>query len=596
MQKIDSDSRLCQNTNLQLAEKCKWWSKKCQGTTLVVPQTQQNKSRALAPEGCFSSFINRHLLFIPARLVFILTLLLVCLPAISQAALYRITGTVVNAATGEPIRRAMVTALSTADHQAAASVETGSDGRFALEGLVAAKYDLVAHKRGFLLSLYNQHELYNTAIVTGEGQQTEDLIFRMTPAASLHGVVTADGGDPIEDAKVLLFRKPHGHNPDARITSAGETTTDDTGAYDFGDLAPGEYLLAVTAEPWYALHHSAHRQRQEANPASALDVAYPVTYFDSTMEEASATPIVFNGGSREEANINLHALPTLRLAFESPMGQDGIPNPVAVRQVIFGSVSTESMPPQSATPDGKAELTALAPGRYEMVLGNPPRIADLDVTASQQLDPNLIKPSGELSGTLRSSSGAALPDRVFLSLKSLDALHPQEPSNLFSSNGQFTFDSLRQGNYELSAENANKQLPITSITVGGHAHPGNRLTVRDTPLQAVVTISLSETRIEGFAQKTEKGTPGVMVVLVPRELAALPALARRDQSDSDGSFALNDVAPGQYTIVAIEGGWDLDWERPEVIARYLPGGIPVTVTENSGKLMRLSQAVQVQGR
>jgi hypothetical protein len=254
------------------------------------------------------------------------------------------------------------------------------------------------------------------------------------------------------------------------------------------------------------------------------------------------------------------------------------------------------MPPQSATPDGKAELTALAPGRYEMVLGNPPRIADLDVTASQQLDPNLIKPSGELSGTLRSSSGAALPDRVFLSLKSLDALHPQEPSNLFSSNGQFTFDSLRQGNYELSAENANKQLPITSITVGGHAHPGNRLTVRDTPLQAVVTISLSETRIEGFAQKTEKGTPGVMVVLVPRELAALPALARRDQSDSDGSFALNDVAPGQYTIVAIEGGWDLDWERPEVIARYLPGGIPVTVTENSGKLMRLSQAVQVQGR
>jgi hypothetical protein len=79
-------------------------------------------------------------------------------------------------------------------------------------------------------------------------------------------------------------------------------------------------------------------------------------------------------------------------------------------------------------------------------------------------------------------------------------------------------------------------------------------------------------------------------------LAAFPALARRDQSDSDGSFALRDAAPGQYTVVAIENGWDLDWERPEVISRYLPGGIPVTVTEVSGKLVRLSQPVPVQTR
>jgi hypothetical protein len=112
----------------------------------------------------------------------------------------------------------------------------------------------------------------------------------------------------------------------------------------------------------------------------------------------------------------------------------------------------------------------------------------------------------------------------------------------------------------------------------------------------VVTLSLSETRIEGFAHKGEKGAPGIMVVLVPKDLAAFPALARRDQSDSDGSFALRDVAPGQYTVVAIENGWDLDWERPEVISHYLPGRVPITVTESSGKLVRLSQAVQVQSR
>jgi hypothetical protein len=36
-------SKKRQGTTLQLAEKCKGWSKKRQGMTLVVPQMQQNE-------------------------------------------------------------------------------------------------------------------------------------------------------------------------------------------------------------------------------------------------------------------------------------------------------------------------------------------------------------------------------------------------------------------------------------------------------------------------------------------------------------------------------------------------------------------------
>jgi hypothetical protein len=518
-------------------------------------------------------------------------------PAPAPSPLYRITGTVVNAVTGEPVRRAAVAALSVSDHHAVASVESGNDGQFALEGLAAAKYDLVAIRRGFLLSLYDQHELFNTAIVTGEGQQTEGLIFRMTPATSLHGVVTDDGGDPVENAKVLLFLKPH--NLGAKITQKAETTTDDTGEYDFGDLAPGEYLLAVTAKPWYTLQHftSRPRQRPASDPSAALDVAYPVTFFDSTTEEASATPIILAGGSREEANINLHALPALHLTVESPMRQGWIATSAELRQVIFGSLaSTDSITPQPAAQTGTVEFTGVAPGHYELSQGDPPRIAELDATASQQVDPNLGNPAVDFSGTLRSSSGIALPDKVTLSIESLEGVHRQEQIFVNSSDGQFTFQFIRQGNYELSASTPDKQLPIISITIGNRTHAGNRITVLDKPVQAVVTVSLGETRVEGFARKAEKGVPGAMVVLIPKEPAAFPALARRDQSDSDGSFALRDVAPGQYTVVAIENGWELDWARPEVISRYLPGGIPVNVTESSGKLQRLSEAVPVQSR
>jgi hypothetical protein len=549
---------------------------------------------ALAPELGFSGF--------SPRLICVLTLLSVCLPALPQSAPYRIAGTMVNAATGEPVPRVTMAALSASDHQPVALVVTGDDGRFAVEGLAAAKFELTASRRGFLTSLYDEHEgNYNTAIVTGEGQQTEDLVFLLTPVASLYGVVAGDGGDPVENAKVLLFLKPRGHNHGGRITLKAETTTDDIGAYDFGDLAPGEYFLAVTAQPWFALHHSAPHQRPEAASSTALDVAYPVTFFDSTTEEASATPIVLAGGSREEANFNLHAVPALHLTVDSPMKQGWIEYRAELRQAIFGAVISEKHRQVTADPQaGAVEFTGVAPGHYQLTQGDPPRIADLDAADSQQVDPNLGKPAVDLSGALRSSSGAALPEKVTLSLESLEATYRPEPTYVEISNGPFTFHSIPQGKWELTASSLEKQLPITSISIGNRTHPGNQLFVGDKPLQVVVTVSLSETRIEGFARKTgveaEKGAPGVMVLLVPKDLAAIPALAHRDQSDSDGSFALRDVAPGHYTVVAIENGWDLDWERPEVISRYLPGGIPVTVTETSSKLVRLSQAVPVQSR
>jgi 5-hydroxyisourate hydrolase-like protein (transthyretin family) len=110
---------------------------------------------------------------------------------------YRISGTVINAASGEPVRRATVAVLSNADRQTVESVETDSDGRFAFDGLPAGKYPLTASKRGFLTAFYIEHEGgFNTAIVTGADQQSTGLVFQLTPGTSLYGVVTVDGGLP----------------------------------------------------------------------------------------------------------------------------------------------------------------------------------------------------------------------------------------------------------------------------------------------------------------------------------------------------------------------------------------------------------------
>jgi hypothetical protein len=142
--------------------------------------------------------------------------------------------------------------------------------------------------------------------------------------------------------------------------------------------------------------------------------------------------------------------------------------------------------------------------------------------------------------------------------------------------------------------------PVISIATGGRVRTGNAVTVQDRAQTLVVRVSADGARVEGFARSGDKGVAGAMVLLVPNDPAAFPDLVRRDQSDSDGSFALRDAAPGQYTVVAIQSGWDLDWTRPEVIRRYLPGGIAVTVTDTRDKtgdgVIRLSGPVQVQMR
>ena len=534
-------------------------------------------------------------------------------PAIAQMSAagltgpYRIAGTVVNAVTGAPVEGAMVALLTVEDSHTFASTETGGDGHFDLESLPAAKYQLTASKRGFCTSYYDEHEEYNSAIVTGEGQETGDLVFKLTPAAVLSGVVTADGGDAVEGATVMLFEKPRGHAPDAKIEQAGTATTDDTGAYEFPNLTAGEYLLAVKAQPWYAINRfdTDLYLQPETEQQAALDVAYPVTYFDSTTDEGSATPIVLAGGSRQEANIILHTAPAIHLEVPAPRKQDGSIARPELRQTIFGLDASGGGGFMSRMRDGITDFGGVAPGSYELTEGDPPRVVELNATASQQVDPNAGAATVTVNVNLRNSLGAPFKGAMTADLVPADGsgLGAVEVPIAGSGPG-FIFPSVPAGVWALSLSGRDGPLPVLSIAAGGRAQAGNRVAVQDRPLTLEVAVSAAATRIEGFAHRNSKGFAGAMVVLVPKNLSLMASLARRDQSDSDGSFALLNVVPGAYTVVAIEDGWEVDWGNPSVMARYLPGGVAVTVKDESdngtpngpGTVIRLPEPVTVQAR
>ena len=96
--------------------------------------------------------------------------------------------------------------------------------------------------------------------------------------------------------------------------------------------------------------------------------------------------------------------------------------------------------------------------------------------------------------------------------------------------------------------------------------------------------------VQGTALRNDQPYAGAMIVLVPQDPANNGPLFRRDQSDSDGTFSLPNVVPGQYTVIAIANGWELEWANPAVLQPYLKQGEHVEVPING----RLQIKVQVQ--
>jgi hypothetical protein len=369
--------------------------------------------------------------------------------------------------------------------------------------------------------------------------------------------------------------------------------TDDTGAYEISGLGSGEYLLAVTAEPWYALHGSAGGKRN-----SALDVVYPVTYFDSTTDELAATPIELTGGMRQEANISLHAVPALHISIPAPQKADGSVVIPQLQRIAFGNpIEGESSGDFYGGMQGRTlEMSGVAPGHYELTEGEPPHVLDLNLSTNQQIDADAGSAASAVSGRVRMMAGAAMPGQMTLSLERLAPSPGQSQYVAEVHAGRFSFEPVPPGDYAVWATAGDKQVPVVAVGAGVTREAGNVITLRERGPALLVTLSAAGTRVEGFTKRDGKGFAGAMMVLLPRNPAQWKALTRRDQSDSDGSFAFRDVAPGEYTAVAIEDGWPLDWSSPGVMNRYLHEGTSVTVSGNAGNLIRLSAPVAVQQR
>jgi len=184
-----------------------------------------------------------------------------------------------------------------------------------------------------------------------------------------------------------------------------------------------------------------------------------------------------------------------------------------------------------------------------------------------------------LAGTVRTDDGSPLRE-AFIDFRN-QGTGQQFPVKIQNS-GEFALENppLRPGTYDVFVGPA--PLAVRSMSATGAKVVRRSLEVeggQDIRLNAIVTRGSG--RITGVALKDGKGLDGVMVVLVPEAVEPNHSLFRRDQSDSDGSFNLDGVVRGKYTVVAIENGWELEWYAPGALDKYLAGGTAVEIQPNT---------------
>jgi hypothetical protein len=309
-----------------------------------------------------------------------------------------LSGTLVAADTGRPVRRAMVT-LASPDSGVRKTATTDEAGAFSFTQLPAGSFTLSATRLGYLDVAFGQRTPGSgrpgTAIQLAAGQKLEDVTLRMPRTGILTGVITDEFGDPMMGMQVRAWRYVK-RSGERTLQSAGGATTDDRGIYRITGLLPGEYIVGtgardtsetmmlelmkmreVSVELTGQLYVDAkpNWSHEPIRGSAAAKSGYAAVYYPGTLQSSAAAPVRL-GISEERSGVDmqLQVVPFAQVSG-SVIGPDGgLPPGGEVRLVESGSTlptaRTFSGPVRA---DGTFTISGVPPGQYTLTARTSPK-------------------------------------------------------------------------------------------------------------------------------------------------------------------------------------------------------------------------------
>ena len=286
----------------------------------------------------------------------------------------RISGRVISAETGAPIRRAQVRVTSR-DARTSRDAATDVNGRFEILSLPAGRYTLHVSKAGYVALEYGQARPFETGkpIDIAEGQLLERMDFSLPRGSAITGRITDEFGDPVTDAQVRALRYQF-TSGERRLVNAGRiASTDDLGQFRIFGLMPGDYLVRATLRP--GVNRESRQGALTDDPGEAT--GYPGTYYPGVTDVTQAQTVSVSLG-QEMSAIAFPLMPArLSRIAGTVMSSDGRPlNGAMVFLRGGGADDVEFNIPggnQLARPDGSFTFVDVPPGDYRLEVQQRPQ-------------------------------------------------------------------------------------------------------------------------------------------------------------------------------------------------------------------------------
>ena len=513
--------------------------------------------------------------------------------ALAPTGTAKISGRVIAADTGSPIRRAQIN-INSRDAQFNRSITTDSEGRYEIASLPAGRYRLFVDKAGYVALEYGQARPFEAGkpLDITEGQALEKIDFSLPRGSAITGRITDEFGDPITDVQVQALRYQF-VNGERQLVSAGRAAqTDDVGSYRIFGLMPGDYVIRASMRPNVA---------QGPRAVETDPTGYPGTYYPGVSDVGLAQTVTAALG-QEVSSIGFPLVPArLSRISGTVMGSDGRPltgamvmirarggnGLAALRMNIIGGGGGGQV-----RPDGTFQLANVPPGEYILDVQQRPAalrgIQDINLSQLEFASMPVSVSGGDIENlTVVTTPGVTVSGRVAYQGQAPPKAGLQvmavPPSGGSSSIGMLLASKAlgggrvdQNGTFELRGIAgpqiirvqglppgwALKSVMLDGADISDTAYdfkPGNNVT------GLVVTLTDRLSEITGNV-RGPRGQPVVDYVLVafPEDDKLWGSQSRYVQTtrpNQNGTFSLKGLPPGRYlaaVVPALENGMQND--------------------------------------
>jgi len=477
---------------------------------------------------------------------------------------YSLSGTVINAITGEPVRRAAVQVSG----QSGSVTLTDAGGHFVVEGLAEGNVFLKAMKPGFS---EDEGSHPSSAQV---GKDAPAVVLKLTPWAVISGRVTTKDEQPLEGFQIRILAKQNVAGRLIWTDQPNQALTNEDGEFRVVGLQAGTYYVAVDQSTVTTLS-------QKGVP-NAREQIFAKVFYPGVSDLASATPIEIAPGQDAEANFTLSP----ELMYQVTGTLSGPSNEVT-GLTFSRKAGDDSDFTQTAALQGRKFQVKVPAGAYSVggTMGGGVELttpvgavvirsdeADLHVLlhAATTIPVEIEKEQGSGGSKRKAPMQGIIPGMIL----QLVPLSQSRRGNNFWRGQAGGIPNVAPGTYRLEI-NTNGEWWVKSAQSGSVDLLSDDLTLSEGEQPEPIEVTLRDGAGTVSGTVTPAGNSDrVLVLLVqPHGTRNIVHAAKPMQ----GYFAIPGIPPGEYVIVALDGGDQLEYADPEILNPYLSDAEHITL-------------------